>query len=127
MIFEGELAKLVMRGEKVVTRRLCSENPRSPWYVAKCALTRGKVVKVNPGRGVSNIGAIEVLSVRKERLGDVFPTDASGAALQILEADREALLEGFVDSADFVAAWRRINGEWNPDAMVWRIQFAVSR
>lgn len=34
MNFKPELAAKVMSGEKTVTRRLVSENPRSPWWRA---------------------------------------------------------------------------------------------
>jgi hypothetical protein len=30
--FQRELAEKVMAGEKTVTRRLVSDNPRSPWW-----------------------------------------------------------------------------------------------
>ena len=37
MNFRPELAEKVMAGEKTVTRRVASENPRSPWYVGGCS------------------------------------------------------------------------------------------
>jgi hypothetical protein len=51
MNFRPELAEKVMAGEKTVTRRLVSDNPRSPWYVGGCSLNVGQDYAVCPGRG----------------------------------------------------------------------------
>lgn len=116
MIFERELADKVMAGDKTVTRRLCSDNPRSPWWREKCALAPGKVVTVNPGRGVVNIGRIEVVSARRMLLREGFG----------VWPDREAQLEGFETFEKFRRAWPEINGEWDPEALVWRVEFKVA-
>lgn len=131
MIFEAGLAELVMAGRKTETRRLCTENPRSPWYSVKCAMVPGKVVKVNPGRGVANIGEIRIVGVEKERLGDTFATNEAGEyvtpvdSMRALLAYLAARAEGFEDAAEFVREWARINGSWNPDALVWVVKFRV--
>lgn len=96
-----------MAGRKTVTRRLVSTNPRSPWFVDKCAYRVGQNVAICPGRGKHAIGKARVVSVERERLG--IPS--------MLEARRE----GFGGIVEFGAAWLAINGTYDRDALVWRI------
>ncbi len=113
MNFRPELAARVMSGEKTATRRLVSDNPASPWWKQACGYTPNQWVAVCPGRGKHNIGHARVTSVQLQRLGEI---DA-----------REAAREGF-DSADaFQAAWTKINGTYDPDALVWRIGLEAIR
>lgn len=118
MIFRPELAEKVMDGRKTVTRRLCSENPRSPWWRGGCALEVGRDYAVQPKRGVSAIGRVRILSVRREQLV------STGIAADL---DREAWAEGFASFAEFRAAWQEINGLFDPLAEVWRVEFEVLR
>lgn len=111
MNFRPELATAVIDGRKTVTRRLCSDNPRSPWWRVECALRADKTYAVCPGRGKPAIGRVKVLDVRIERLG--YLTDA------------EARLEGFEHAADFEAAFAAINGSYAPNRFVWRVEFEV--
>jgi hypothetical protein len=111
MIFQPELARLVLEGRKTVTRRLCSENPRSPWWRERCVYVEGKVFAVQPGRGKPSIGRARVVSCRKELLGLLTHEDAEQ--------------EGFADISEFMGAWRAINGRYLTHAMVWRIEFEV--
>lgn len=110
MIFRPELAEAVMRGEKTVTRRLCTDNPRSPWFHDACTYRFGQTVAVQPGRGKTSIGSAVVTSVRRERLGYLSPA--------------EARREGFASVDDFELAFVGINGAYDPDACVWRIELA---
>jgi hypothetical protein len=111
MIFKPELAALVVAGEKTVTRRLCSDNPRSPWWFERCAYQRGKVFTVNPGRGVVRIGEARVTHVRRMPLGHLSLS--------------EARAEGFASSREFREAFAGINGEYDPELMVWRVEFVA--
>lgn len=106
MNFRPELAHLVMEGRKTVTRRLVSDNPRSPWYRDKCAYRVGQEVAVCPGRGKYAIGRVRITSVDRVTLN---------------VDNREARREGFANGADFRLAWAAINGTYDPDALVWRI------
>lgn len=108
LTFRPELAAKVMDGTKTVTRRLVSDNPRSPWWQEKCALKPGCTYAVQPGRGVKAVGRAEVVSIRKELLGAVDEADARR--------------EGFDDMASFIGAFAAINGWYNPVAEVWRIE-----
>lgn len=111
MNFRPELAEKVMAGEKTVTRRLVSENPRSPWWRERCAYQPGKVFTVNPGRGQVNIGTAVVIDVC------LVPLDPI--------SDDEARAEGFEDAAAFWDAFNAINKgkDVDPGTDVWRISF----
>lgn len=111
MIFAPELAAKVLAGEKVVTRRLVKDNPRSPWWSKRCAFKPGQVFAVQPGRAKHAIGRAKVLNVRRQHLG----------RLEHAEARRE----GFEGRAAFEKAWARINGGYDPDAVVWRVEFLL--
>lgn len=109
MIFRRDLAEKVMAGEKTVTRRAVSDNPRSPWYVGGCGYRIDQVFTVNPGRGVANIGRAAVVAISLEHLGNL--------------TDREARREGFASGAAFREAFEAINGAYDPMLLVWRIEF----
>lgn len=111
-MFKPELAAMVMAGQKTQTRRVPSQNPRSPWYVKRCALRVGDTYAVCPGRGVRSIGRVLAESVTMTRLGAITPADA--------------LAEGFRSPDDFAEAWERINGSWDPGMLVWRVAFRVA-
>lgn len=111
MNFQPGLAAKVMAGEKTVTRRICNDNPRSPWWLRRCSLKPGRSYAVCPGRGKNAIGRVVVVSVRYSRLGDVD--------------DGEARREGFDSAESFAAAFRQINGEYDPDLLCWRVEFRV--
>lgn len=121
MIFQPALAGDVLSGRKTVTRRLVSDNPRSPWWKERCALNVGQDYAVCPGRGKAAIGRVEILSVRQERLGDALG-DADHRTTNTIEA----LREGFLGVPAFKRTWARINGTWDPDARVWRVEFKTS-
>lgn len=112
MNFQPELAQAVMAGRKTVTRRLVSDNPRSPWSKGGCSLKVNQTYAVCPGRGKHAIGRVRIKSVRKERLGWL--------------GSHDAIREGFPDVWSFQAAWAHINGSYAPGALVWRIEFEVS-
>lgn len=111
MNFQPELADKVMAGRKTITRRLASENPRSPWFKDRCAFRVGQRFAVCPGRGKVNIGHATVRSVRLERLGHI--------------PNHEAVREGFRSTQEFERAFTSINGSYDPDVLVWRIVFIV--
>lgn len=111
MIFRPELAKKVMAGEKTQTRRLVSDNPRSPWG-PRCGFGVGESYAVQPGRGKHAIGRIEILDVRQETLADV--------------GDSAAEREGFATFHEFVDTWRSLHGEWDHEARVWVLTFRVA-
>lgn len=107
MMFRPHLADLVMAGEKTVTRRVCSDNPNSPWFRDRCALNVDQDYAIQPGRGKPAIGRAVVTSVQRQRLGHL--------------SDEEARAEGFADSVEFEEVFAAINGVYDPDVEVWRI------
>lgn len=111
MNFRPELADKVMSGEKTVTRRLVSDNPRSPWFVGCCSLRRGHSYAVCPGRGKNAIGRVIVNDCHLGPLGHLD--------------DDEARSEGFDSALDFEMAFGAINGNYDPTALVWRVEFEL--
>lgn len=112
MIFKPDLAQKVMAGEKTVTRRMLSDNPRSPWWREKCRYRVGQVVAVNPGRGVTNIGHVRLTSVENVKLGFLD--------------DSEAEREGFANLRDFEDVWTSMHGSYDPELRLWRLEFHVA-
>lgn len=112
MNFQPHLAELVMSGRKTVTRRLVSGNERSPWFDGGCSLKVGRDYAICPGRGKDAIGRVKIKHVRRERLGML-----TGA---------EAYREGFGGPSEFQDAFKAINGSYDADAIVWRIEFEVA-
>jgi hypothetical protein len=109
MNFRPELASAVRGGGKTVTRRLVSDNPRSPWWRERCGLRVDHSYAVCPGRGKDSIGRVVVTDVRREQLG----------RLDVDEAKRE----GFFTVEAFEEAFTGINGKYDPAALVWRVEF----
>ncbi len=120
MNFRTELAEAVIRRDKTVTRRLVSENPRSPWWREKCAYRVGQEVAICPGRGKHAIGRARITSVDREPLGWLDDAEATAEGFGTFGAFDGA---GFLRPCDrFVAAWTTINGgTYKPGVIVWRI------
>lgn len=113
MNFRADLAAKVMAGEKTVTRRLVSANPRSPWWRDKCGYRVGQEVAICPGRGKHAIGRAAIVSVERMNLGQL--------------STAEARAEGFAWQEPFKEAWVAINGVYDPFAVVWRIGLEAIR
>lgn len=112
MIFRPELAEKVLRGEKTVTRRLLSDNPRSPWWREGCAYRPGRDYAVQPGRGKPTVGRLVIVRCAVVQLGWL--------------TRGEAAAEGFASPADFARAWVEINdGGYDGHTLVWRVQFEL--
>lgn len=108
LTFRPELAAAVVAGTKTVTRRLCRDNPRSPWWREACAFRPGREYAIQPGRGKPAIGRAVVVSVERQPLGRL--------------TDAEARREGFEDRSHFEDAWGVINRRYDPTAEVWRLE-----
>lgn len=111
MIFQPHLAALVMAGDKTVTRRRMSPNPRSPWSKLGCSLVVDQAYAVCPGRAKEAIGYVRIKRIDDVRLGDI--------------TEDEAIAEGVRSVEDFEAIWMNINGGWDPNERVWRIEMEV--
>lgn len=121
MIFQGELLDKVMTGEKTVTRRLCSDNRASPWWVVKCAFAPGAVRSAQRGRGQHREANIRIRAVELQTLKPLIHGELAAA-------EAEARLEGFASVAVMADAWRAINGPemWDAALRVWRIEFVLA-
>lgn len=113
MIFQPDLAKLIVEGRKTVTRRRFSENPRSPWFHERCSYSEGQRFAVQPGRGKERIAEAIVFAVFSERLG--------------LMSEQDARREGFHDLHTFRVAWEAINGSFDADEVVHVIEFKLAK
>jgi hypothetical protein len=110
--FQPALAAKVLAGEKTVTRRLVSVNPRSPWWLGGTSLVVGRDYAVCPGRGKVAIARVVIRSTRQEVLG--------------ILSDDEAQREGFACTEAFELAWSTINGgAYDATARVWRVAFEL--
>ena len=112
MIFRPELAQAILEGRKTVTRRVMSENPRSPWCSGGCTLRRDRAYAVCPGRGKRAVGYVEILDIHGE---------AFRPALITL---RQARAEGFTSRAEFEMTWGALHGDV-ASVDVWRIRFRL--
>lgn len=112
MNFKPELAAKVMSGDKTVTRRLVSDNPRSPWWREKCSLKVGRDYAICPGRGKNAIGRVRIVSVERQMLG----------YLSKVEAEAEGF-DGPLPMLLFEETWTAINGgPYNSGVYVWRVE-----
>jgi len=109
MNFQPELAYAVADGAKWVTRRMVSDNPRSPYHPDRAPKMVGRRIAVCPGRGQRRIATVEVAHVSQETFDPIL----------IDYADARA--EGFRAPWAFMSAWREIHGNMNP-LDVWRIE-----
>jgi ParB family chromosome partitioning protein len=73
--------------------------------------------QIQPGtlvRGaVNHFADLEVTDIERKRLGEFTEDDAQQ--------------EGGYSLAEFREYWRRVNGEWNPDEVIYLIRFRVAR
>lgn len=111
MIFRPELAEKVLAGDKTQTRRLKSDNPRSPWWRERCAYVVGREYAIQPGRGKVAIGRLLITEVREALLGDISYGDARA--------------EGFESPSHFMRYFRELNGDLDYDAPLWALTFSL--
>ncbi len=109
MNFKPELIDLILSGRKTQTRRPVSDNPRSPWYREKCGLQVGRDYAICPGRAKPASGRVLIEATRLERLGDISSADA--------------VAEGFRDRNEFEIYLWNLYGEFDPEQLVWVVQF----
>lgn len=112
MIFRPELAAAIVRGEKTVTRRRISDNPRSPWCRSPLRYPVGMEFAIQPGRGKPSVARAVVRTRYIETLSGFTPADARR--------------EGFPTREAFVEAWKSINGSWDPDEIVHVVAFKLA-
>jgi hypothetical protein len=109
--FRPEMVERILAGEKTQTRRLVSDNPRSPWWKERCSLKQGRSYAVCPGRGKRAVARVRIAGVRREPLAWIN--------------DIGARAEGFRDRQHFVDYWKRLHGGWDLSAIVWVVSFKL--
>lgn len=112
MIFAPDLALAILAGNKTVTRRPISDNPRSPWHPDNAPGLVGKLRSVQPGRGLEGFPSpIRIVDVRRMPL----------ARLSHVGAERE----GFQSPEAFEQRWEQIHGSYDPAQILWRVEFEL--
>lgn len=114
MIFQQDLAELIIAGRKTVTRRpVNDENPRSPWWKEQTTYKVGQEFTINPGRGVYRLGTAEITTPPwQEELGDI--------------SEYQANLEGCSSRSDFFDLIKRIHGKLDREEQVWVLPFRLT-
>ena len=103
MIFQHTW-EFVLQGRKTQTRRIINhEKPEKP----PCRI--GRPLAVQPGRGKKAVCSVQVIDVRKARLGNLSKKDAHA--------------EGYESRHEFIKVWKEMHGDFNPEEQVWVIKF----
>jgi hypothetical protein len=103
MIFQ-RTADMVLQGRKCQTRR-----PVNGDYPDKPPCRVGHSLAVQPGRAKKAVCRVEVIAVRKARLGDLSKKDAQA--------------EGYENRQDFIKVWKEMYGNFSPEQEIWVIEF----
>ena len=99
MVFNHRHYKAVLDGNKTqATRR--RPDPQ---------IQQGSMVRA----AVNHFADLEIMGIDRKRLSEFSEADARR--------------EGDYTLAEFKDYWRRVNGEWNPDEVVYLIRFRVAR
>jgi hypothetical protein len=109
--FRPEMVERILAGEKTQTRRLVSDNPRSPWWKERCGLTPGRIYAVCPGRGKPAVARIRFGGARLEPV--VWINEIGARA------------EGFEDRPAFIDYWKKLHGGIDLAAIVWVVRFTL--
>lgn len=96
MTFKAMLAEAIVLGTKTATRRIPSDNPRSPWWIGGCRYGFDKDFTVNPGRGKDRVAEAHVTRCALEQLKAMKPKDAER--------------EGFQGVWEFDQYWTQMHG-----------------
>lgn len=101
LLFKRQFLTKILWGQKTQTRRL-----RRP------QVTVGKSYRLS--RGYRRIDqSIRVTDLYQQRLGDITGDDITK--------------EGFESPEDFKKAWAGIYGYYNPDIMIWVVDFTLEK
>lgn len=102
MMFDVFCLSQILSGRKDVTRRIPSgKRPAVPGHIHKLKIDRTK----------KTYGLILIEDCRLEKLGDL--------------TDEEARREGFNCKEHYLKYFKHLNGDVNPDELVWRVQFEL--
>ncbi|MCW4049754.1 MAG: ASCH domain-containing protein [Candidatus Bathyarchaeota archaeon] len=98
LLFKSQYVTMITEGRKTQTRR-----PRNP------NLQIGQTIRLKRGYALFLPDSIQVTDIYKQHLGDMTAHDI--------------ICEGFHSHEEFQEAWMNIYGDWNPEQLVWVIEF----
>jgi len=102
LLFKKQHIAPILTGAKTETRRIWPKGPR---------VRVGAVHQCRTSLFGEPFARVRVTGLRRERLGDM--------------TDSDAYLEGYDSLEEFYGAWLEINGSWNPQQMVYVVDFEV--
>lgn len=100
VLFKRRFIPAILEGRKTQTRR----THKHTWKV-------GSMYQVRTSYYSKTEAHIKVTRKSKQRLGDISLEDVKK--------------EGFNNMGEFIEAWRRINGSWNPDETIIVYDFEI--
>lgn len=100
ILFKPEHVTPILEGRKTQTRRVGKRR----WNVGAEHQCRTKLFG-------APFAIVRILDVREEHLGDISLSDARA--------------EGYEGRAGFREVWKRINDVWDPDLLVWVVEFEL--
>ena len=101
VLFKKQFIDKIRRGEKTQTRRI--------WTKSRVKI--GNVYPCQTSYFSEPFARIKVTGLWQERLGHI--------------SGRDVKAEGFNALAEFIDAWKVINGSYDPNTMVYVVQFEV--
>lgn len=102
MLFKKEHIPMILQGKKTATRRV--------WK--------------RPQVKIGNIYKCKTSMLSREYFAKVKVKEVYREALYFM-TDFDARKEGYNSIEEFVEIWKKINGDWNPNLIVYVIEFEV--
>jgi len=101
LLFKPQHVKLILEGKKTQTRRISRPRVKiGGIYKAKTKLFSRE-----------HFALIKITGLRAEKLGDI--------------SDEDVKKEGYNSLEEFMEVWKSIYGSWEPERIVWVLEFEV--
>ena len=101
LLFKPQHVKLILEGKKTQTRRISKPRVKvGGIYEAKTRLFSKEYFAL-----------IKITGLREEKLGDI--------------SDEDVKKEGYNSLEEFIEVWKSIYGSWEPERVVWVLEFEV--
>lgn len=102
ILFKPEHVEPILAGVKTQTRR----TGKRRWNIGSIHQCR-----LNFKAGAIPFAKVRILAVKQELLGDITEVDS--------------IAEGYSSVVEYIDAFRQIYGKWNPDEVVWVVDFEL--